>query len=239
VLALAGCGADDGGSDASDDVGCVGAKCDDPLAEDFEARNVCVGIRGNGQLIFAHFAALSRIVEHYGLVAGVSGGSSGSITAFLLDSVHLNPALEICGERTCTASEQAARAAFLLKSLQGYVQVLAGTEEAVALQQLLPIAQQIQAEGIPALVDTDVEAARTALLELLSSDDLRGLINPELVELLETSDAPAFHVRDIVGALTSFGSFSTEDAKILLRPGVVDFEALAHKIGRIANFYAG
>ena len=69
VLALTGCGADENGGDAGGDAGCVGAKCDDPLAEDFEARNVCVGIRGNGQLIFAHFAALSRIVEHYGLVA--------------------------------------------------------------------------------------------------------------------------------------------------------------------------
>src|SRR5688572_7599277 len=43
-------------------VACEGAKCDDVDGD--ETHDVCVGIRGKGQLIFAHFAALARIVEH-------------------------------------------------------------------------------------------------------------------------------------------------------------------------------
>lgn len=238
-LGMAACGDGDAASSASGDgPACAGAKCDDPLADEFEARNVCVAVRGNGQRIFAHFAALSRIVEHYGLIAGVSGGSSASITAFLLESVELNPALETCGDRTCTASEQAARAAFLLKSIQGYVDVLGATDEALALRQLAPLAGQVQEQGIAGLAESDPEAARAALLDLLGSDDLRELVNPELLELLQTSSDPAFHVRDIAGALSSFGSFSTDDPKILVRPGVIDFQVLARKVGRIANFYA-
>lgn len=230
-------GSDDGGS--GDDAACEGAKCDDPLADSFEARNVCVGVRGNGELIFAHFASLARIVEHYGLVTGYSGGSSASITGFILESVQLNPAVESCGDAVCSPSEQAARAAFLLKSLQGYVQVLAGTDEAMAIQQLIPLSQRVQDEGLAAVAAKDVEAARLALLDILTSPELGDLINPEVLTLLLESEDPTYHVRDIIDALTGFGSFDADDPKILVRPGFIDFEAFGRKIARIANFYAG
>ncbi len=238
-LTALGCGA--GGDDGAGDEGpaCEGAKCDDPFAEGFEAANVCVGVRGNGELIFAHFASLARIVEHYGLVAGYSGGSSASITGFILESTQLNPAIESCAEAPCTPAEQAARVAFLLKSMQGYVQVLAGTDEAMAVQQLIPLAQRVQEQGLATLAVDDVEAARVALLDILTSDELGDLINPEVLALLTDSEAPTYHVRDIIDALSGFGSFSADDPKILVRPGFIDFQAFARKIGRIANFYAG
>ena len=233
-----GCGSSDEGA-GDDGPACEGAKCDDPFAEGFEAANVCVGVRGNGELIFAHFASLARIVEHYGLIAGYSGGSSASITGFLLESTQLNPAIESCADGPCSPSEQAARVAFLLKSLQGYVQVLAGTDEAMAIGQLIPLAQRVQEQGLAELALDDVDAARAALLDILTSDDLGDLINPELLTLLTDSEAPDYHVRDLIDALTGFGSFSSDDPKILVRPGFIDFQAFARKIARIANFYAG
>ena len=234
TLFLSACAAEDpeiaeGGS------GCVGAKCDDAEAAE---RSLCAAIRGNGQLIFAHFASLARVVEHYGPLDGAAGGSSASITIFLMESIQGSPLVTDCGGRSCSARERADRIALLLKSLQGYAFALSGTPEALAMQQLAPLAARVQEAGIASLLETDLEAARDALLDLLQSEDLRELINGEVVDLLLDSPDPAFHVRDIVGSLANFGSFQADDSAIFVRPGVLDFQAFAEKIGRIGSFYA-
>ena len=98
-LSLSAC---DSGSDSSSNGGeCDGAKCDaagdDGDSDAFVQQSYCLGIRGNGQLVTAHFASMSRIIEHYCLASGISGGSSGSISSFLLDSIQMNPAVSDCG----------------------------------------------------------------------------------------------------------------------------------------------
>jgi hypothetical protein len=221
---------------SEEDPTCAGAKCDDPNADE---RSVCAAIRGNGQLVFAHFASLARIVEHYGPLHGAAGGSSASITIFLTESIQSHPAVTDCAGATCSPREQANRIALLFKSLQGYAVALTGTPEALAVQHLAPLAARVQEAGIASLAETDIEAARDALLELLQSEDLRDLVNQEVLDVLLHSPDPEFHVRDIVGALTSFGDFRSDDPAILVRPGVLDFEAFAEKIGRIGSFYAG
>ncbi len=240
-LSLAACA--DPADSATGAGACDGAKCDDADGskdpDAFAQQSYCVGIRGNGQLISAHFASLSRIIEHYGLVSGMSGGSSGSISSFLLESVQMNPAVTRCGDEACSDEEAANRAALLLKSLQGYVGVLAGTPEAAAISQLIPLAQQTAARDIAALAETDPEAAMVALEDLLSSEDLRELVNPELLVLLQNSPEPSFHVRDVANALSGLASFEANDPAILVRPGVIDFSAVAEKFGRIGSFYAG
>ncbi|MGH1346006.1 MAG: hypothetical protein ACRBN8_30860, partial [Nannocystales bacterium] len=239
-LSLTACGED---SDSAEGGGqCDGAKCDsadDMDSDEFSQQSYCVGVRGNGELITAHFASLSRIIEHYGLTSGVSGGSSASITSFLLESVQMNPAVTRCGEETCSDAEAANRAALLLKSLQGYMVVLAGTPEAAAISQLIPVAQQAAAQDIAALAETDPVAAQAALEELLASEDIRDLINPELIGLLQSSPNPQYHVQDIAQAITGLASFNATDPRILVRPGLIDFSGVAEKIGRIGSFYAG
>src|SRR5574338_1035238 len=99
VLSSFGCAAEEG---AGDEAQCQGAKCDDVDDDENADRRVCAAVRGNGQLIFAHFASLARITEHYGPLWGSAGGSSGSITQFLLESIQMNPAVASCGEYECT-----------------------------------------------------------------------------------------------------------------------------------------
>lgn len=237
-VALLGCeGEDTAGADGS----CNGAKCDAPDddGDDDAGRRVCFGVRGNGQLIFAHFGSLARIYETYGLMWGASGGSSGSITTFLADSIQMNPQVTTCGKDACSDQEAGARAALLFKSLQGYVGALKGTPEALALQQLAPLAAQIQAEGLSELALTDVEAARESLLAILTSDDVADLVNDEVIALITNSPDPAFHVRDVVDSISKLAEFDASDDVIFVRPGLIDFEKFAEKIGRIANFYAG
>ena len=246
-LGAAACTATTNADDPSAGPSCNGAKCDsvDDVdidvtdSDEFTPHDYCVGVRGNGPLITSHFASLARIIEHYGLASGISGGSSGSVSSFMLDSIQMNPAVTKCGTASCTPEQAANRAALLLKSLRGYVEVLGGTEEAAALNLLAPVVRAIVQGNLEELAQTDPEAAREALLALLESNDLRALINPELLELLENSPDPAYHVQDIIGGLTAAVNFEANSPDILMRPGLIDFRALAEKFGRIGSFYAG
>ena len=70
LLSLSLFACDNGSDDASDGGQCDGAKCDeadgDGDSEDFQQQSYCLGVRGNGELITAHCASMSRIIEHYG-----------------------------------------------------------------------------------------------------------------------------------------------------------------------------
>ena len=201
--------------------------------------SLCVGVRGNGQLIFEHFAAMARIHEHYGLIDGVAGGSSASITSFLTESIYLNPQVTDCGGAPCAPEESAARVALMFKTLLGYLAILSQTEEALAFQQLAPIVEEAISQGIGDLVaNGDIDEAREALRALFGSEDLVELVNPELLSLLADSPDPFFHIRDLWSAISTFGSFAADSDLIFLRPGLVNFEAFAEKIGRIGTFYA-
>jgi len=238
LLALGVSGCDEAGSEGTDPA-CEGAKCDAAGDKDeADATRTCFGVRGNGQLIFAHFGSLARIYENYGLMWGASGGSSGSITTFIADSIQMNPQLTDCGDEACSAEEAGNRAALLFKSMEGYLEVLGQTEEAVALLQLAPLVAKIQQAGIEGLAAEDAAAAQAALLELLQSEDLRDLINDELVDMVAASPDPAFHVQDVAGAIATLAEFNADSDVIFVRPGLIDFEKFGEKIGRIANFYA-
>lgn len=211
--------------------------CGTLVSQDGEGPSLCIGVRGNGQRITSHFGALARLYEHYGLFDGAAGGSSASITTFLVDSVQMNPAVRCDG---CTPHEQGGRAALLFKSLQGYFTVLAGSEEGLAVQTLARVAGEAQAGGVNSLLESgDPTSGVTALLGVLQSPEIQPLINPELLGLLQTSPDPVFHARDIMGALQNAANFDASDPTIFVRPGVLNFEVLAHRFGRIGSFYAG
>lgn len=230
----------DSESDAGEREACCGVAaypyCGTLVSQDGEGPSLCVGVRGNGQRITSHFGALARIYEHYGLIDGAAGGSSASITTFLIDSVQMNPAVRCEG---CTPREQGGRAALLFKSLRGYFTVLAGSEEGLAVQSLARVAAQAQAGGVEALLEGgDPTAGVEALLSVLRSPEIQPLINPELFALLQESPDPVFHARDIMGALQSAANFDASDPTIFVRPGILSFEVLARRFGRIGSFYA-
>jgi len=242
---VAGC--DDGGGSeamqdtiASEDTAQRDSVSDSPSdTTGLDSARVCVGVRGNGSRIFSHFASLARIHEHYGLIDGIAGGSSGSITTFLTESMYANPYVFDCGGTPCSDEEAAARIALLFKSLAGYLELLSGTQEALAFQTLAPLVQAAFDEGIDELVESDrLEDARDALQTLLTSPDVADLVNDEVLDLLANSPDALYHTEDIWQQIASFGSFSTDSDRILIRPGIVDFAEVAHKLGRIGSLYA-
>jgi len=254
ALALSAVGCADDTDGTSNDSTCVGAKCDaagDGDADDSDrGGDYCLAIRGNGPLIFSHFGALARIYEMRGLAAGASGGSSGSITSFLVESVHLNPAVTTCGDTECDAAEAGNRAATLWKSMQGYLGVLGQTPEAAALGQLGPLGAKLKATGLetalqgfgelpPEQQAAAVGEIQQALEAVVTSDDVADLIDDELVGLVLGSPNPEFHIPDLAEAIQEMAAFHPQEIEVFLRPGLIDFAKLADKIGRIANFYAG
>ncbi|HRE88238.1 MAG TPA: hypothetical protein PK095_03775 [Myxococcota bacterium] len=205
-----------------------------------EPTPVCVAIRGNGELITSHFASLASIAEHFGPFEGVAGGSSASITSFLTESMHMHPGLTTCGDAPCTRRQAADRLGLLYKSLFGYLEAMGDTDEAVAVTQILGVITLAQEEGIGTLVENNnLSEAWSALVTLLDSEEVKDLVNAEVLAFLTAPDSITANVREVWDAFTTFGNFQANSPKIFLRPGLVDFAGLARKVGRIGSFYAG
>lgn len=232
-------GADDGiGPDS--DAGCESGKCDDDeqTGETADAPRVCFGVRGNGERIFGHFGSLARIIEDHGLMWGGSGGSSGSITTFVSESINMNALVHECGGEACEAQQSADRAALLFKSLAAYAGVLEQSDTASALSTVAQLPSIISEHGLQGSVaEVDVAELREAILALQEAGLLGALGNEELVDLIETSPRPDFHVRDVAQALASLSEWAADNTGIFLRPGPIDFEKFGVLVGRLANFY--
>lgn len=200
---------------------------------------LCVAARGNGPFFWTHFAGLARILEHYGVPDGISGGSSGSITSFFYESVLMNPVLRQCSSGACTDQELGVRAALQFKSMLAYFAMLGGTDEAMALKTLLPLADRVKTLGLEGALASGGPPAALAMNTLLNSKDIRDIANQELVELLKTSPNPGYHAQETWKLIQGLGKWTVEDKLVFFRPGPIDFRKAARKFARLAGFYAG
>lgn len=199
-------------------------------------QSTCAGVRGNGQNLFAHYGALARHIEEYGAITCVAGGSSGSITAFLLESIWANPVVHNCrAGRRCDRLARDARMALMLKSVTGLVDT-GLFEDAATVSALV---DGISADNILELLNDPAseQEGLEALNRLLR--DLGPLINPELFELLANSPDPVFHATDIIEGLQKGLQFIVDDPKVFLRTSVINFDAVATLFGVYGSFYAG
>ncbi|MDJ0785763.1 MAG: hypothetical protein QNK05_03080 [Myxococcota bacterium] len=201
----------------------------------FAPKRLCTGVRGNGNRIFAHFGSQAQITGSYGPLSGAAGGSSGSITVFLAESIQANPLMWRCGGRPCTRTETSARIALQWKTMQALTQTGIGLD----VTTLLTLVERVQQEGIlellqdPATVPQGVDA----FLDLLR--DLGGIVNPELFTLIANSPDPVFHITDIVEATQKGLSFIVDETLVFVRPGLLNWDELATLFGRLGSFYAG
>lgn len=199
------------------------------------SQSTCAGIRGNGQNLFAHYGALARHVEEYGAITCAAGGSSGSITTFLLESMWVNPDLHNCRPgRKCNRRARDMRMSLMLKSVIGLTET-GLFEDAATTQALL---DGVTAGNVLELLQSSTpQMGVEALMRLLR--DLGPLINPELIELLVNSPDPVFHATDIIEGLQKGVQFIVDDPKVFLRTSVIDFNEFASLIGNYGSFYAG
>jgi hypothetical protein len=230
--------------------GCSSASSDDGAAADHGAivqastsPKLCAAVRGNGESILTHFASLSQIVEHYGVVDGMAGGSSGSITTFTYESILKNPVMHQCAGAKCTPDADAARVSLALKSLQGYADTVGDSDEANSIKGLVATAGQLKADydakGIDALGSEESVEAAKRLNEVLSVPEVRSIVNPEIFTMLADVDHLSFNVNEIKTSISQLGAFKVDDNRLFFRSGVLAWPALATLFGRIGDFYAG
>jgi hypothetical protein len=222
--------------------------CAQPAAEDAdqgdqaatagEAPKLCAAMRGNGEYIVTHFSALARITESYGIVDGIAGGSSGSISTFIYDSILQNPVV-----MRGTGAEKAANVALLLKSLQGYGEVVVASKEGSEVGELAGTIGRLKDEmskrGIAALISTDTVKAASELKAVLSIPEVKTLVNPEAFTMLTDVTHLSFNVKELYTSLVTLGAFSVDDNRLFFRPGILNWDGLADLFGRVGDFYAG
>ncbi len=209
---------------------------------------LCAAVRGNGPLIWGHFGALARILETEGLVDGIAGGSSGSITSFLYESVLANPEIyQSCATGSCSRNEVAHRAAFLIKTFPFWLNAVGQSKEGQAVAHIFTVAKELKSfdvSKLDATLEADIRQALTGLYTLLSSSTARSLINKEFLSFIlplstDSLSLLKFRAAEAKKELQSFGKFEATSPDILLRPGLIDFRGVAEAIGRMADFYAG
>ena len=201
---------------------------------DGQGPTMCVALRGNGDRIPAHFAALARLYEQYGLLSGVAGGSSAALTALLIESVQKNSAVR-CPH--CTNTQKGERAALLMKSMRGYMDTVFASEEVLAAQSYASLLAAMEQQGLDEALDLGTITAAEEFQTLLNSERFRSFINPEVFQLLRQSPNPTFHAQDIYRGIRSAAAFDATDPNILVRPGLLNISGLAEQFGRAADFY--
>ena len=133
----------------------------------------CVALRGNGTHLMAHTTALAKITSRWGEVQAMAGGSSGTITTFLYESILMNPAVNFLqGEHRSRAIS------LLLKSIAGYTQEVLDAPEWKALIGIGTLAGRLKGQASLHLPPAEFQKAAADLLQIFASDDIRELINP-------------------------------------------------------------
>jgi hypothetical protein len=198
----------------------------------------CAAIRGNGENVAAHWAALARMIEENGLPEKAAGGSSATVSMFFLDSVAGNPAIR--RERDPVLKRK--KAALLVKSIGAFLTEIARTDEAVSVYQFMK--QLKNSSDLKAQFEHLLASAGKNEGKLSSQEIERvfrkyfSLLNPEMVQGLLSS--PSFFVGEAQKAFEVFGQFdAVNDKNIFFRPGLVDFKEFALNLGHIADFYQG
>lgn len=202
---------------------------------------MCAAVRGNGESILTHFASLSHVIEHYGVIDGMAGGSSGSITTFTYESILKNEAIRTCGGQKCSRDADAARVALAVKSVQGYADAVSDSDEVNSVKRLAATAQKIQADVAEKKIDTVTDSAEAAKLlqDVLAVPELRAMINPEIFTMLEDGPLLQFNVQEIMASIKTLGAFSVPDNRLFFRTSVLAWPELANLFGRVGDFYAG
>jgi len=183
----------------------------------------CIAIRGNGGRVVSTFAALARFSDHYGVVDGMIGSSSGSIAAFLYESMTLNPYVRDCANGPCPPDVLGRRMGLMLKSLLGYSEFLLATQSGERVQTLFR-------EG----------PSPGALLSAFTDPNLRGLIRwCSVFPSPRVLFYPKQHFARIKDAATALDISPDDGALFLIRNGLIDTREVVEVIGRAADFYAG
>ncbi|MFM8314542.1 MAG: hypothetical protein ACKOA8_09680 [Deltaproteobacteria bacterium] len=219
---------------------------------------LCAAVRGNGAHLMAHFGGLAALTENYGLVDGISGGSSASISVFFYESMIANPALWNCGDHRCSEDEVRPRLSHMLKSILGAVDAtidLAGGRQVIESFGKSSGSQGQMAQVMDFLKNGFQNPGRGPLRRRLVQRIADRVVHTKLGEFEGTSfgrminekhretlnayglSVPPYKRWEILMATQGF-DFSTGSKSIFFREGLMNYEQLVNIIGRVGDFFS-
>lgn len=203
----------------------------------------CMAIRGNGELEPAHWGAAARVIEQWGLPSAMAGGSSGSISMFLLNAVAQNPFVQ---DSQIDELERNRRASLIVKSFSGFFTELKRTRFTKDFFKLYGELDKAKAEEMtkrmwlsfgvrnyPEIISLVRKGVEQGIFSVVSTEPiLRALRNRD-------EKKSKFYLHQLRESIELFGKFDAmKDANLFFRPGLVNFENAASSFGRWASFYA-
>jgi len=145
----------------------------------------------------------------------------------------------------------AQRAAFLMKSLYFWLDIIKESPEGEALAHIRTLKARLNTFDSSRLGSTDLVVVKNALMALqtlLESDSVRAIVNQDFLKFIFDRDllsdprrAPIllFRAKEAKKAVEQFGAFDASSPQIFFRPGIIDFQAIGRLIGNLGDFYAG
>jgi hypothetical protein len=228
------------------------------FAQASHAENYCLALRGNGELMPAHWGAMANLTEKLGLPVAQAGGSSATITMMLNEAVASN---RFVGR--ATGEQRKKRAALLYKSFEGFLEYLTATPEwrdfitlyerakstggSTWMESLENILERASEAGLAQNVELVKRNYQTGVrLGLISESNyaplykaLGRLAAGETSTAAEDLATAKFYAGELKETIRVFGAFDAKtDANLFFRPGIVDFTVFGRQLGRMAQFYS-
>lgn len=227
---------------------------------------LCYGYRGNGTSVFATMGGIARLMDEFGGPDAVIGTSSGSVAAFLTDSVMTRDEVYDCNG--CSPSEASERRSFMLKAFPLFIKAYSESEGLAHDIARIKVAKQIydlilgqffkpaatdkpgaakaSSSGQPGIIDNAYvqELLSYASLSVLqaSSREVKKLISPEFYRLVGLGGTPEPQM--IQKVINNFLLFrgqvdaSSFSRQNLMYPGIFNFDRLFEVIGVVGDWYA-
>ena len=203
----------------------------------------CLAIRGNGELEPAHWGASARVIEQWGLPSAMAGGSSGSISMFLLNAVAQNPFVV---DSRIDELERNRRASLIVKSFTGFFTELKRTRFTKDFFKLYGELDKIKAEEMTKRMWLSFGARNySEIMNILNQGVRQGIFSiastEPILRAIKNRDEKKskFYLQQLKESVELFGKFDAmKDANLFFRPGLVNFENAASSFGRWASFYA-
>lgn len=202
------------------------------LSTQAHATEWCAAIRGNGELVPAHWSAMARLVEELGLPKVSAGGSSATVSMFFVDAIAGNPYVS----RLPDGPQKNKAYAFLIKSLPIFVDTMTREHGLISA---FKMAADIQTNGSQVIEDLKKLAADPRSQEQVKMvfGTYWPMLNPQLALNLQVH--PDFFQKQLMETLRVFGNFDARtDANLFIRHGLIDFKYFAILLGVIADFYS-
>lgn len=203
--------------------------------------NYCMAIRGNGDYQPAHWGAMATTIEKLGLPQAMSGGSSATVSMFILESIAKNPFVDKANE-----SGRKEMASFLLKSLLGFTEA---TKNSVLVKSAFSVyenykyieTKQFTQKIRKLLMSQNWIDLKKHLLDSQIEIPVNDQVLKLIFDAVQKKDKAQvrFYLNEIENSAKVFGNFDAKnDDNLFFRFGLVSFEKMAGYFGKVAGFYS-